>query len=806
MRSLLVASVIALCMGVSAAAGAAAPTPPTALQPAARTLAATHPALAEKWELRAPWTRVARSLREIVAGVGTGSLPPGPAVTSAMRALGLRADQASRVHVTVRVSSLTGEESALLRARGLDVTFESATFRFVEGWAAVTAVEDLAALDFVESVRPTLAPLTSTGSVLSQGDAILRADQARQTFGVSGQGVTVGVLSDSVDGLGTAVASADLPPDVQVLKAGQGEGEGTAMLEIVHDLAPGASLAFYGPGSSGDMITGITQLAAAGARVIVDDLTFFDQPHFEEGPIAQTVDALAAQGVVYVTSSGNFASANGDRGHYEALFDDGGTLTLDDGGTLTLLKHVHRFASGVVAQSIVVLPGSLARIFLQWADPFGQAGDDYDLYVTDQVGTVIAKSDDPQDGNGFPIEAVVLDGRNLSSPAQVFVVINLFAGVPRQLEAYYAGGITAISPATPGGSIAGHGNATGAITVGTINAGDPGNVDIAPYSSQGPCEVFFPVHELRPKPEITGIDGVSVTGAAGFPNPFFGTSAAAPHIAALAALIRQANLGLSPAAVKQALQSTAVDLGTTGFDTVFGSGRADGLAAVSAVVAAPASSTTTTTTIGVSTTIRVTTTIGVTTTTLPPTPPSITALSAVLDGNVLQLSATAVDPDADVASWRATIYDQGGASLGNTGFVAFSGALPTEASVALQLTGLEEAPTAASVGLVLQDATALLSDEVRADFGQGDSGGPRITSVVFRAKARRLLLVGSGFVRRGTFLELNGTASAKAAKVNKARTRATIQGSAGRLNLRSGANRVRLLVGGLRSNIVVLDR
>src|SRR5262249_35809162 len=161
-------------------------------------------------------------------------------------------------------------------------------------------------------------------------------------------------------------------------------------------------------------------------------------------------------------------------------------------------------------------------------------------------------------------------------------------------------------------------------------------------------------------------------------------------------------------------------------------------------------------------------------TTLPLTPPRITSLSAVLDANVLLLSATAVDPEADVTSWRATIYDQGGAALGNTGFVAFSGALPPEAGLALQVTGLEQAPTAASVGLVLQDSTALLSDEVRADFGQGDPGGPRITSAVFRARAKRLILDGSGFVKRGTFLELNGTASPKAAKVNKAGTRATI--------------------------------
>src|SRR5262249_60191551 len=189
-----------------------------------------------------------------------------------------------------------------------------------------------------------------------------------------------------------------------------------------------------GPGSGGDVPPGITQRAAAGATVIVDDLPFFDQPHFEEGPIAQTVDALAAQGVVYVTASGNFASAKADRGHYEAMFDDGEPpLTINDGGTLKQLEQVHRFAPGVVRQSIVVLPGSQARIFLQWADPFGQAGDDYDLYVINQGGTVIAKSDDPQDGNDVPIEAVALDGRNLSAPAQAFVVINLFSGAPRQL-------------------------------------------------------------------------------------------------------------------------------------------------------------------------------------------------------------------------------------------------------------------------------------------------------------------------------------------------------------------------------------
>src|SRR5262249_6054560 len=399
------------------------------------------------------------------------------------------------------------------------------------------------------------------------------------------------------------------------------------------------------------------------------------------------------------------------------------------------------------------------------------------------VGNIIAQSEDPQDGNDVPIELVGLDGSRLSSPAQVFVVINLFSGVPRQLELYYAGGITAISPATAAGSIAGHGNASGAITVGTINAGDPGNDDIAPYSSQGPCELFFPVHELRPKPEITGIDGVAVTGAAGFSNPFFGTSAAAPHIAALAALLREANPALSASEVKEALQATAVDLGDIGFDFVFGAGRADAFAAVSAVTAMPTSTTgmTSTTSAPATTTVPAPTTVPATTstsTTLALTPPIITSLSAVLDANTVTLSATAADPEADVVGWRARLYDGGGAPLGDTGFVQFSTALAPEVSLSLHVTGLERAPTATAVGLVLEDVAQLTSAEVRADFGQGDLGGPRITSVVFRPKAKKLTLVGSSFVPRATLVEVNGTPLPRGAKVSKPGAKATLTGTA----------------------------
>src|SRR6185295_10195498 len=86
------------------------------------------------------------------------------------------------------------------------------------------------------------------------------------------------------------------------------------------------------------------------------------------------------------------------------------------------------------------------------------------------------------------------------------------------------------------------------------------------------------------KPDICGIDGVRITGAFGFQNPFFGTSAAAPHVAAIAALMLEADPLLDPASVKLALQRSAVDCGPSGTDTIYGAGRAN---AVDAVIGYP---------------------------------------------------------------------------------------------------------------------------------------------------------------------------------------------------------------------------
>jgi subtilisin family serine protease len=124
-----------------------------------------------------------------------------------------------------------------------------------------------------------------------------------------------------------------------------------------------------------------------------------------------------------------------------------------------------------------------------------------------------------------------------------------------------------------------------AFAVAAVDASDPGLDTIQGFSSRGPCSIRVPEKIQREKPDLTGLDGIRHTRPGGFPSPFFGTSAAAPGVAAVAALLAELNPALRGTALGEALIDTAVDLGLPDRDLAFGYGRVDGLAA--AVVVAP---------------------------------------------------------------------------------------------------------------------------------------------------------------------------------------------------------------------------
>ena len=75
------------------------------------------------------------------------------------------------------------------------------------------------------------------------------------------------------------------------------------------------------------------------------------------------------------------------------------------------------------------------------------------------------------------------------------------------------------------------------------------------------------------KPDLTAADGVKTTfGVLTGLSPFFGTSCAAPHAGAIAALLLSANPSLTPAQIRTILTSTALDIEGAGYDNNSGYG------------------------------------------------------------------------------------------------------------------------------------------------------------------------------------------------------------------------------------------
>src|SRR5262249_35431239 len=113
------------------------------------------------------------------------------------------------------------------------------------------------------------------------------------------------------------------------------------------------------------------------------------------------------------------------------------------------------------------------------------------------------------------------------------------------------------------------------VTVAAWDAGTP--PESGPYRSAGPSSIVFPTFQARPKPDVTGVDCVPTSVL----DPFCGTSAAAPHVAAVAALVMEA-MGAAGTidAVTNALKTTAIDRGPPGYDSDWGFGLVDAFAAV----------------------------------------------------------------------------------------------------------------------------------------------------------------------------------------------------------------------------------
>jgi hypothetical protein len=504
-------------------------------------------------------------------------------LTAFIRSLG-----ASEVAVFPRFDTVTARlplDALLTLAARPDVRFIGPIEK------AITNRDDRGAMGLDDAAVSRLSITPKVGAATSQGVVAHGADKSHAS-GVTGVGSKVCVLSDGINSLAARQGTGDLPATVSVLPGQAGSGdEGTAMLEIVYDMAPGAPLGYAtGFGGIALMATNILNLRAAGCDVIVDDVSYFLEPAFQDGDIAQAVASVQASGALYFSSAANSGSlTKGTSGTWEGDWVSSGVPL---GGLPTQLFGTNPYDALTKRGSVITL---------KWSDPQGGSGNDYDLYVLDPTGSAIVNASfNTQDGTQDPVEGVGCDAT--TCPTNALIVVLLYSGAPRALRLDTHRGTLSVATA---GSTYGH-NATPSLSVAAVNVATAGGGSftgglanpVEPFSSDGPRKLFYQPNGAAITPgnvlfnsnggttlakvDLAAADGV-VTTTPGF-IPFFGTSAAAPHAAALAALVWSAKPSATATDVKSALLASALDIEAPGVDRDSGVGIVMAPAAVRAVL------------------------------------------------------------------------------------------------------------------------------------------------------------------------------------------------------------------------------
>lgn len=613
--------------------------------------------------------------RMTTARITRDALPK--AVRDAMAARRLRMNDANEVQVYILMSAVNDQRLEQLRAGGATIEIPDAARRRVQARVPATRLQSIAALPFVDFIRLPTYARHLTGLTTTEGDRILRADVVRQQGSLDGTGVRVGVASDGLKGVfasgctncsgltGGPIATGDLPDSVGVRNStgvlvsstggitgrsfqqnGDLEGlppaspacgfagagaEGTAMLEIIHDLAPGASLSFANIDTDLSFVQAVNYLASTN-DIVVDDLGFFGDA-FDGTSVVSSGTATALNNPAYPIRAYFTAVGNSADEHYYGVYQDSGVdatslAAVGDTGHLHLFQQSDNTTDvlGLGAQpyNVIALPnGGEVVIFLSWDDPMGGSKNDYDLFLVEKTtGQVVAASNDTQSGTQDPQESIDFVNNGASGYFEILVQNYHNAAQPRHLNLYSfepecafdgprtlaAGRHERHNFNTATYSVTAQSDAGGSpaavISVGAIcsasaaasgqfltnpnaSCNDTTNSTMEFFSSEGPTT------DGRTKPDISAIDGVSVSGAGSFGPTFFGTSAAVPHAAAIAALTAQAapcvlQTSGSPLAIDAArttlrdlVVKSAVPLNNTGAaDNVSGAGRVDAVAAV----------------------------------------------------------------------------------------------------------------------------------------------------------------------------------------------------------------------------------
>jgi len=384
------------------------------------------------------------------------------------------------------------------------------------------------------------------------------------TVGYDGSGVKVAVIDLSFGNLDSVINSGDLPAGVvKVDCTGAGCTEvssfpsfesvhGTAVAEIIHDMAPGAQLYLIKVSDRLDVVDATNYSKSNGIRVINMSLGFYNQNFYDgacynANAVCSVKDAYA-NGILWVKSAGNSAKE-----HYEAVFKDA------DGDPFTLHDTPILFDA---------FAGDGIDLYMTW-NAWPTTNQDYDIWLCDYdtlikeglAASFVAQSENDQmSGNLAPTEAIHVVAPR--SGTYVVFIRKFSAAIDHQLELYAS---QPLYPKVSKSSLTCPADAAEALAVGAINIAKWSTGPQEKFSSKGPNNAGLT------KPEIAAPDRVS-TSAYGV-GSFAGASAAAPHVAGAAALILQANPAYTQSDAWNALISSAKDMGPAGQDIAYGYGR-----------------------------------------------------------------------------------------------------------------------------------------------------------------------------------------------------------------------------------------
>jgi subtilisin family serine protease len=462
--------------------------------------------------------------------------------------------RAGRVRVELLATRPGGARAAVARNGGQVV---AAYGRVIEALVPAQALTSLARSRDIRYVREPVRPVAE--SVRGQGVAASGAALWHKV-GARGAGVKVAIVDLGFSGYRRSQGTGDLPGSavkVDFCRPGgfDATAHGTGVAEIVAEMAPDAKLYLVCVRDVAGLGLAAAYARAHGIQIISHSASWFNTgrgdgsgpPDTPEGIVA----AARAAGILWVNAAGNRAQQ-----HWSGTFADSNA------------NGWNEFAPGDEGNTIAVRSGEVSCAALKW-DDWPASSEDYDLYLTSSPGgAVVAESTDPQTGLEPPSElACLLNTSPVTQTYAIAILAHRVTARPVRLDLFVYPGPN-LEHQVAEGSITEPGTSPAALTVGAVCWQGS---DLETYSSEGPTI------DGRVKPDLVGPDSVSsftygpfsACGSSGFA----GTSAATPHVAAAAALVKEANPAFGPAELQAYLEDNAVDLGATGRDSAFGSGQ-----------------------------------------------------------------------------------------------------------------------------------------------------------------------------------------------------------------------------------------